>query len=107
MFTKAKLNKIKEKINKDQEDLSFIFYALGDKRRLKILKLLLEYKNLCVSDIAYILGISIAAVSEHMKILKMSGLVNFQKRGKMVCYQVNLNNKLSKNFLKLIKGRKN
>lgn len=107
MFTKKELNKIKLQLFKDKDDLSNIFYALSDKRRLQILKLLYSYKNLCVGDIAYILNISIPAVSQHMKILEFIGLINAKKIGKMVCYKTNLNNKIIKKIFTLLKGRNN
>ncbi|MCX7589497.1 MAG: metalloregulator ArsR/SmtB family transcription factor [Patescibacteria group bacterium] len=105
MLNQKELNKIKLKIAKEKNSISTIFYALSDKRRLQILKLLYKYKDLCVGDIAYILGISIPAVSQHMKILKFVGLINFKKQGKMVCYKINLNNKPIKQILNFIKGR--
>lgn len=107
MFSKKELNKIKLKLLKEKDDLTDVFYALSDKRRLQILKLLYNYKNLCVGDIAYILDISIPAVSQHMKILEFTGLINAQKTGKMVCYKTNLDNKIFKKIFNLLKGRKN
>ncbi|MGC8776118.1 MAG: ArsR/SmtB family transcription factor [Minisyncoccia bacterium] len=105
MFSKADLNKIKIKINKNKSFLPNIFAALGDQRRFQIFQLLLENNDLCVGDIAYILNISIAAVSQHMKILEMNNLIESEKRGQMVCYKVKLSNKLNNKILKLIKGR--
>lgn len=57
-----------------------IFKALGDKNRLRILKML-EEKNLCVCEITQILGIKQPSVSRHLKKLKMAGIIGERKNG--------------------------
>lgn len=61
--------------------LSEIFKVLGDETRTKILYLL-AHRRLCVCDIAAILGISLPAVSHHLRLLKRSGWSNIPGRGK-------------------------
>jgi DNA-binding transcriptional ArsR family regulator len=65
-----------------------IFKAIGDETRIKIL-LLLANKNICAKGIARFLGISEAAVSQHIKILKDVELIIGYKRGYHVVYDLN------------------
>lgn len=62
--------------------------ALADENRVKILNLLSE-KKLCVMALANILKISQPAVSQHLKILKNSGLLDSNKQGYHIHYSVN------------------
>lgn len=62
-----------------------IFKALGDETRLKIL-IILSRRKICAKGIAKHLNISEAAVSQHLKILKESGIVVGVKSGYFVHY---------------------
>ncbi|MEW5921385.1 MAG: metalloregulator ArsR/SmtB family transcription factor [Bacillota bacterium] len=62
--------------------------ALADENRLKIVTLLLRY-DFCVGALAWILGISKAAVSQQLQILRKAGLVRSEKRGYWTHYSVN------------------
>jgi ArsR family transcriptional regulator len=61
--------------------------ALAEETRLKLLNLLLT-QDLCGKALAHRLGISEAAVSQHLKILKEAGLVDGGKRGYWNHYSV-------------------
>ena len=66
-----------------------IFKSLGDATRLKIIKLIvLMGNNLCVGMIAHKLDISQPAVSQHLKILKNTGLVEAERMGFHMHYRV-------------------
>ena len=65
------------------------FKALGDPTRIKILKLLLSGKNLCVGMIALQLNITQSAVSQHLKVLKSNGIVEGTRTGFNMHYRVN------------------
>jgi ArsR family transcriptional regulator, lead/cadmium/zinc/bismuth-responsive transcriptional repressor len=65
--------------------LSEIFKVLGDETRTKILYLL-SLKKLCVCDLAVILGMSLPAISHHLRLLKTLRLVKYNREGKMVFY---------------------
>ena len=67
--------------------LSEIFKVLGDETRTKILYLL-SLNRLCVCDLAAILGMSLPAISHHLRLLKALRLVRFQREGKMVFYSL-------------------
>lgn len=64
------------------------FKALGESTRIKILRLLLSYDNLCVGMIAYKLKITQPAVSQHLKILKTCGIVEGKRTGFSIHYSV-------------------
>ena len=65
------------------------FKALGDPTRIKILKLLLSGKKLCVGMIAFKLNITQSAVSQHLKVLKSNDIVDGTRTGFNMHYRVN------------------
>ena len=68
-------------------DLAELYKVFGDSTRIKILYVLFE-SEMCVCDIAQLLGISQSAVSHHLRVLKQSKLVKFRKEGKSVIYSL-------------------
>ena len=66
-------------------DLAELFRVFGDSTRIKILYALFE-SELCVNDIAQVVGISQSAVSHQLRVLKDSKLVRFRREGKTVYY---------------------
>lgn len=68
-------------------DLAELFKVFGDTTRIKLLYALLE-SELCVGDIAQILGLSQSAVSHQLRILKDSKLVKFRRNGKIIFYSL-------------------
>lgn len=58
----------------------------GDDNRLKILCVIFSDKDLCVSDIAKKLGLSVATTSHHLKVMAANGLLESVRSGKTVCY---------------------
>lgn len=83
------IEKVKEALPKDEilYDLAELFKAFGDSTRVKILCALFE-SEMCVCDLAAILGISQSAVSHQLRTLKSSRLVKFKKVGKVVYYSL-------------------
>jgi DNA-binding transcriptional ArsR family regulator len=78
--------------NIDTEDLSLFFSTLADPTRLKLFQLLCRQKEpdaLCVNALAYILGVSQSAVSQHLRVLRSAGLVRGERKGYRVHYFVN------------------
>jgi ArsR family transcriptional regulator len=67
---------------------SEVFKVLGDSTRLRILDLLKHEGALPVKTIAEKVGISAAAVSQHLKALKYAGLVSSERQGYWVPYSV-------------------
>ena len=78
---------IVESIESDiPEDLVQIFKVLGDKTRLRIIKLLMQ--NVCTTqELAQKLEISEAAVSKHLQIMWKADLVHKNKKGFFVEYE--------------------
>lgn len=68
--------------------VSDIFKALSDKTRLTIAYALLLEEELCVCDVANIVGSSTATASHHLRLLKKQGLAKFRKKGKLVYYSL-------------------
>lgn len=61
--------------------------AIADGNRLEIMKLLLTH-NCCVGKLARELEITEAAVSQHLKVLREAGLIEGEKRGNFMHYEV-------------------
>jgi len=71
------------------EEQAKIFGILADPTRLKLLKLLAGQREpdaICVNAIAFKLGVTQPAVSQHLRILKSSGLVKGERRGYRIHY---------------------
>ncbi|QTD39614.1 metalloregulator ArsR/SmtB family transcription factor [Sporosarcina sp. Te-1] len=65
-----------------------IFKALADETRLKIAYSLTMKEELCVCDVAAIIGSSNATASHHLRYLRENGLAKSEKKGKMVYYSL-------------------
>ena len=68
-------------------DLAELFKVFGDSTRIRIPYALFE-SELCVGDMAQLLGISQSAVSHQLKILKDAKLVRFRRDGKIIFYML-------------------
>jgi ArsR family transcriptional regulator len=69
------------------EELTEVFKALSDPTRLRLVKLLGEHEGaLCVNALADRLDVSQSAVSQHLRVLRQTGLVKSERRGSSVHY---------------------
>ena len=68
-------------------DLAELFKVFGDSTRIKILYALLE-SEMCVCDIAQLLGLTQSAVSHQLRVLKANKLVRNRREGKTVFYSL-------------------
>ena len=68
-------------------DLAELFKVFGDTTRIKILYALFS-KEMCVCDIADLLGMTHSAISHQLRVLKQARLVKFRKEGKVVYYSL-------------------
>lgn len=66
-------------------EMAELFKVFGDSTRIKILYALFE-SELCVCDLAQLLGISQPAMSYQLKILRQAKLIRNRKEGKTVYY---------------------
>ena len=77
------------------EKLSEIFKALSDPTRLRLIQLLNNCKPgicnggpLCVNALAHQLGVTQSAVSQHLRILRQTGLVRGERNGNFMHYSL-------------------
>ena len=68
-------------------DLAELFKVFGDSTRIRILYLLFE-AEMCVCDIAQLLGMTQSAISHQLQVLKKSKLVKYRRDGKTVFYSL-------------------
>ena len=98
------------------ETLAEIFKALSDPTRLRLVQLLNDCKPgvckggpLCVNALAHQLGVTQSAVSQHLRVLRQTGLVRGQRHGNFMHYALDphgldrcraaLNDTLGKDFI--------
>lgn len=102
----AQIQACKDKLKVIQKPitaLSNVLALAGNEVRLKILYLLEEEKELCPCDLSDILGMTIPAVSQHLRKLKDSGIVQIRKEGQTIYYSLTQENlKIIKPFFKHI-----
>ena len=65
--------------------LAELYKVFGDSTRIKILYALFE-AEMCVCDIADLLGMTQSAISHQLRVLKQSQLVKYRRDGKTVYY---------------------
>lgn len=104
MLEKSAIEQIKKRLDTSKDDviLTEVFKLLGDKSRYRIVKMLTEEGELCVSDLAAVLDASMSAVSQHLRVLEMSGLVKGERMGQMMCYKPLLDHPKVKAIIKLM-----
>ncbi|MEG0297782.1 MAG: metalloregulator ArsR/SmtB family transcription factor [Clostridium sp.] len=83
------ITRVKDSIPKDEilYDLAELFKVFGDTTRIKILCALFE-SEMCVCDMAALLGMSQSAISHQLRGLKATRLVKFRREGKVVYYSL-------------------
>jgi DNA-binding transcriptional ArsR family regulator len=63
--------------------LDAVFSALADPTRRAILSMLLE-DDMAVTDVAEPFDMSLAAISKHLAVLAMAGLISRERRGRVI-----------------------
>lgn len=86
-FDEEKVNRIQPKME-NVNGVELIFKALSDATRLKIAYALTLEKELCVCDVANIIGSTTATASHHLRLLRNMGLARYRKEGKLVFYSL-------------------
>ena len=102
MLEPSQISKIKESLETQDISLVDVFSLLGDKNRFLIIKLLIEQGEMCVTDLANVLDISVSAVSQHLRILEMSRMVEGEKMGQMMCYKPKIDDPRIKKIINLM-----
>ena len=67
--------------------LSDLFKVFGDGTRIRILYVLFE-QEVCVCDIAMLLGMTQSAVSHQLRVLKQARLIRSRREGKTMFYSL-------------------
>ena len=73
----------------DQEQLVRIFKALGDGKRLEILRLINAEDDICACNILESMDIVQSGLSQHIKILCNANLITCRRDGKWMHYSIN------------------
>ena len=68
-------------------DLAELYKVFGDSTRVRILYALLE-SEMCVGDMAQLLGLTPTACSHQLRVLKNNKLVRFRREGKIMFYSL-------------------
>jgi DNA-binding transcriptional ArsR family regulator len=85
----ARIGRAKNNMKPDKilTELADAFKVLGDATRVRILHAL-SMEELCVCDIAALVGASQSAISHQLRLLRAAKLVKFRKEGKMAYYSL-------------------
>lgn len=104
MLNKKQILDIKKSIsgNSLEERFPLVFNALSDRGRFRIFRLLLDHCGVCVTDIAKILGVSVPAASQQLRVLEITGLVRKERRGQTIRYEIKSEDPLIKKIIKII-----
>ena len=68
-------------------NLANLFKMFADNTRLKILWALTK-ENMCVCDLAALLGMTKSAISHQLKSLRLANIVKYTRQGKVVYYSL-------------------
>ncbi len=71
----------------DYVRLASLYKLFGDATRVRILHAL-EHSEMCVCDLAVLLGLTKSAVSHQLKVLRLANLVKFRKEAQIVYYSL-------------------
>ncbi len=84
-----KVTRVQNKLKEENSlDVAKIFKALSDDTRIKIAYALAQEDELCVCDVANIVGATTATASHHLRLLRNLGLAKYRKEGKLVYYSL-------------------
>lgn len=88
-YDEPKVKRIQMELEKeDITSVAQLFKALADKNRAKISYALCQDDELCVCDVANIIGSSVATASHHLRTLHKQGIVKYRKEGKLAFYSL-------------------
>ena len=83
------VEKVRKRLPKEDLlfDLAELFKVFGDSTRVRIISALL-HSEMCVCDIAVLLGMSKSAISHQFRALRQTRLVKNRRNGKVVFYSL-------------------
>jgi len=88
-FNNRKIQKLQKRLP-DTEELireADSYKAMGHPVRLAILKII-KLEECCVCDLANILAQPVSTISQHLRTLKMVGILKYRKEGKLIFYSL-------------------
>jgi DNA-binding transcriptional ArsR family regulator len=87
---KKKVKSVRKIMKTEQffHDFAETFRAMSDPTRTKIIYALCQENELCVCDIAAIIGTTNSAISHHLRTLRNMKLVKYNKIGKLTYYSL-------------------
>jgi DNA-binding transcriptional ArsR family regulator len=104
------INRCKDRVSELNGTFEYLSQGLelvGNNVRLKILYLLYEEKQLCVCDLSDVLGMTISAVSQHLRKLKDRKLIETQRQAQTIFYSLTKEyEKMLKPFFKILDENK-
>lgn len=83
------VDEVRSKMSSKEEylELASLFKMFGDGTRVQILHAL-EQHEMCVCDLAVLLGLTKSAISHQLKSLRLAKLVKYRKEGQIVYYSL-------------------
>ncbi|MBT2664492.1 helix-turn-helix transcriptional regulator [Bacillus sp. ISL-4] len=89
LHDEVKVNRIQEEMGQvNLSRMSKLFKVIGDENRAKIAYALCKDEELCVCDLANIIGASMATTSHHLRTLYKHAIVKYRKEGKLAFYSL-------------------
>ena len=87
---KEKVKSVKKKMKTERffHDLAETFKAMSDPTRTKIIYALCQENELCVHDMAAVIGTTNSAISHQLRTLRNMKLVKYNKVGKVTFYSL-------------------
>lgn len=88
-YDEEKVNRIQGNLQTvDISSVAQMLKVIADENRAKITYALCQDDELCVCDIANIIGVTVANASHHLRTLHKQGIVKFRKEGKLAFYSL-------------------
>lgn len=88
MLTPARIRSARRRLWQEPSHLPRLFGTLGDLSRYRIVLLLLREREVCATDVARVLEISVPAASQQLRLLELAGLVERERMGRMMCCRI-------------------
>ncbi|MHB1041375.1 MAG: ArsR/SmtB family transcription factor [Eubacteriales bacterium] len=85
-FDGEKVARLKSEVG-ETRGMAQIFKALADDTRVKIVYALTR-EELCVCDVAGVIGSTVATASHHLRLLRNMGLAKYRREGKFAYYSL-------------------
>ncbi len=102
MLDQVQVKKIQKHLQRADDRLVKVFAALSDPGRYRIFMSLIDHEGICVTEVANILGVSVPAASQQLKIMENGGLIVRQRDGQKICYETNTQDPCVRAIIKLI-----